>query len=435
MKRILISTVLSLILLPSVFAADNTELLDQDTSQIATPSFSYTTFGSCSEFESTMKRILPKTNGGYYGRGGGIMYATEDALKSSVPTASPGIVAEKATASPEPYSTTNTQVLGVDEADTVKTDGKYLYSFQENDHVIAILDAKTLVKIKSIRIPTTYYGVTFYLTKNKLIVTATKSNPYSARWYGWYDNEQKSIVALYDISNPLQASLSRVIQVDGSLSDSRVADDGMMTVVVSTSYWTPPIYRMYSQTDMDSKSLDYSSRTLIPRISDMVLTTKGAYKTTARTVADCSRMGSILPDAKSLDAFSFSPTLTSILRFDTSVPAGLITSQVVLSEAGQIHLSKQSIYLTSNMWLPRQTPCPKGAMCMMPLWYNPGTSTTLVHRFAFAGINTNYVYSKSIPGSPLSQYSMDEDGSRNFRIVTSESGDKQSTRVSILDPK
>lgn len=317
----------------------------------------------------------------------------------------------------------------------MKTDGRYLYSFQENDHIIVILDAKTLVKVKSIRIPTTYYGVTFYLTKNKLILTATKSSPYNARWYGWYDNEQKSVVALYDISNPLQASLSRVIQVDGSLSDSRVADDGMMTAVVSTSYWTPPIYRMYSQTDMDSKSLDYSSRTLIPRISDMVLTTKGAYKTSARTIADCSRMGSILPDTNSLDAFSFSPTLTSILRFDTRVAAGAITSQVVLSEAGQIHLSKESIYLTSNMWLPRQSPCPRNAMCAMPIWYNPGTSTTLVHRFAFSGINTNYVYSKSIPGNPLSQYSMDEDASRNFRIVTSESGDKQSTRVSILDPK
>jgi inhibitor of cysteine peptidase len=29
------------------------------------------------------------------------------------------------------HSETNTQVFGVDEADTVKTDGKYLYTFQE----------------------------------------------------------------------------------------------------------------------------------------------------------------------------------------------------------------------------------------------------------------------------------------------------------------
>ncbi len=29
------------------------------------------------------------------------------------------------------HSETNTQVFGVDEADTVKTDGKYLYTYQE----------------------------------------------------------------------------------------------------------------------------------------------------------------------------------------------------------------------------------------------------------------------------------------------------------------
>jgi inhibitor of cysteine peptidase len=151
------------------------------------------------------------------------------------------------------YSRTNTQVLGIDEADTVKTDGKYLYTYSESEKAIVILDARTLERIKSIKIPSNYASPSFYLTKNKLVLTATKYGSYNASWYGWYNNEQKSIITLYDISNPSRASLIRVIQVDGSLSDSRIADDGMMTAVIATSYWTPPLYRGY---DVGMKSTE-----------------------------------------------------------------------------------------------------------------------------------------------------------------------------------
>ncbi len=147
-------------------------------------------------------------------------------------------------------------------------------------------------------------------------------------------------------------------------------------------------------------------------------------------------MGFVLPEKSTLGNYSFSPTLTSIIRFDTSTVAGSISSQVVLSEAGQIHLSKDSVYLTSNMWTQNNTStCPAGARCAMPIWNGGGSSSTFVHRFAFEGIKTNYVYSALVSGSPLTQYSMDEYKDKNFRIVTSESGEKRSTRVSVLNSR
>ncbi len=42
---------------------------------------------------------------------------------------------------------------------------------------------------------------------------------------GWYDNSQKSIVAIYDITNPTNTKLVRLMQVDGSLSDTRLEDN------------------------------------------------------------------------------------------------------------------------------------------------------------------------------------------------------------------
>ena len=41
------------------------------------------------------------------------------------------------------YSTTNIQVAGVDEADTVKTDGQYIYTIGNNSQVVYILDASS----------------------------------------------------------------------------------------------------------------------------------------------------------------------------------------------------------------------------------------------------------------------------------------------------
>lgn len=252
-----------------------------------------------------------------------------------------------------PHSETNVQVAGIDEADSVKTDGRYIYSYQAGENGIVILDAKTLNKIKTIKIPANYSNPTFYIQKGKLILTATRYVNSNRYWMGWYDNSQKSIVAIYDTSTPTSAKLVRLTQVDGSLSDTRLEDNGLMTVVVSTSYWTPPYYRMMME-DAKAPTYNYSARNLVPRISDVIY--NGTKRVaTNRAIADCKGMTALLPSEKTLDIYSFSPTLTSIVRLDTSVYNSKISSQVVLSQAGQVHVSRDSIYLTSNLWTPYNT--------------------------------------------------------------------------------
>ncbi|MFZ2255845.1 MAG: beta-propeller domain-containing protein [Patescibacteria group bacterium] len=113
----------------------------------------------------------------------------------------------------------------MDEADTVKTDGRYIYSYQQGEDGIVVLDAKNLNKIKTIKIPSNYSNPTFYITKNKLILTATRYSNSSRYWMGWYNNSQKSIIAIYDIANISTTKLVRLIQVDGSLSDTRLEDN------------------------------------------------------------------------------------------------------------------------------------------------------------------------------------------------------------------
>ena len=340
-----------------------------------------------------------------------------------------------------PKSETNVQVKGIDEADTVKTDGKYLYSYQEGNHTLVILDAKTLVQVKTLRVPTNYSGVNFYVTKNKLILTATKYIQAQNYWTYWYNNSQKSIIALYDIRNPSKASLVRSIEIDGNLSDTRLGDTGIMTAVVATSYWMPPIYRPYfsDTSNMKKPTFGYIYKNLIPQISDQQYFF-GKQTTKNRALGECKGMSSILPSSKTLSNYSFNPTLTSIIRFDTSIPDGQITSQIVLSEAGQIHVTRDSVYLTSHMWMPRNyTNCGMNARCVSPMIWDPESSSTLVHRFAVSNTNIRYSYSRLVLGSSLNQYSMDEDEANNFRIVTSLSSwsdgmNTSTTRLSVLNP-
>lgn len=227
------------------------------------PSYEYRTFATCQEFEDTLKTILPKTYDGRMYKGGMLLAET-----AAVPMAPAVSLVSKADTN-TPKSDTNVQVKGIDEADTVKTDGNYVYSYQEGEHSIVILDAKTLNIVKKIRVAQNYSGVSFYITANKLVLTATKSIPYQNSWTYWYNNSQKTIIAIYNIQDVARASLIRSIEVDGYLSDSRLSENGMMTAVVTTSYWMPPIYRYY---DVSSKMVppkfDYSTKNLLPRISD-----------------------------------------------------------------------------------------------------------------------------------------------------------------------
>lgn len=115
-------------------------------------------------------------------------------------------------------------------------------------------------------------------------------------------------------------------------------------------------------------------------------------------------------------------------------------SELLFGDASQIHMSKSALYLTSTISLPAATSrsnCPPGAKCFAPSYET--VSQTLVHKYSLSNGGLSYQYSTTIAGNPMTQYSMDEDASGNFRIVTQNyawsSGQSQnSTELSIISP-
>lgn len=121
-------------------------------------------------------------------------------------------------------------------------------------------------------------------------------------------------------------------------------------------------------------------------------------------------------------------------------PTAKMKSELLFGDVSQIHMSQAALYITStiNIQNDSNSSCPVGADCIMPSYYG-NVSKTLVHKYALSGGGLAYKYSTTVDGNPMNQYSMDEDASGNFRLVTqnyawSSDGNKNTTELNIIGP-
>ncbi len=346
-----------------------------------------------------------------------------------------------------PVSTTNTQILGVDEADSVKTDGKNIYTYSEEADEIRVVRMNDLALQKSIKLPDTFSSVQLYLSDGKLVLIGTKYITSGTYWTArWYNPESKTILAVYDMKDPMNPLLERYNQIDGNYRDSRIV--GNTLYFLSTSeFRMPPIYMTkYSQKSsgftqaMSAIKKDFNIKTLAPEIRESTLGKKGKYSQSIRSsVASCKDVTFVLPDANTLKNIDFNPSLVSLSSLDITSPTAKMKSELLFGDVSQIHMSKSALYITSviSQSASSNSVCPPNAKCFAPSSYT--LSSTLVHKYALQNGGLSYQYTSAIPGNPMSQYSMDEDMSGNFRIVTQNyawsSGQNQNTtELSVISP-
>lgn len=333
-------------------------------------------------------------------------------------------VGTSAKSSNEVVSTTNTQVLWVDEADTVKTDGKNIYSYSENNREVRIVSTAGLTLEKRITLPEGFYGVSLYLQGDRLILVgqkySTNSSYTSMRWYA---PETKSLIAIYRISSPSTPVLEHYTEIDGMYQDSRVIDDRLY-LISRSDLRLPPVFMTPYLKDANGweKSLaevskSFSLKRFAPEIRESTRNAKWKYLQSIRSsVANCKDVTFVLPDATTLKNIDFTPSLISLSSVDIDNPTAKMTSQMIFGDVSQIHMSKSALYLTSVISETSMSTCPRGAKCFAPSYTY--TSATLVHKYALSGAMLNYQYTTTVAWNPMNQYSMDEDASGNFRIVT-----------------
>ncbi len=177
-----------------------------------------------------------------------VMNETNESLKESVTaptTAKPSADAD--------YSETNTQVKGVDEADIMKTDGRYIYRLTGNKIVIIDPQAMTVVSQiepdpltdadraaeSELRIDEKDYSPecsfwinNMYLCGDRLAVLFNKHVPTEARW----QFKVSGGIVIYDISDRSTPQQVACLSQDGSLVSSRMIDGNVYLI---SSYSVP----------------------------------------------------------------------------------------------------------------------------------------------------------------------------------------------------
>src|SRR3989338_8371447 len=127
------------------------------------------------------------------------------------------------------YSDTNIQVLGVDEADIIKTDGEYIYLLSNNKLIIAKAYPSDEAEIlANYEFKEGFYPSEIFVDEERLLVFVGDSARLSI-----FPFSGATQVMLFDISEKSIPSLLRTIEFEGSYLSSRKIDSNVYFVINS----------------------------------------------------------------------------------------------------------------------------------------------------------------------------------------------------------
>ena len=311
--------------------------------------------------------------------------------------------ATQTTESEPSYSTTNVQVEGVDEADILKNDGRYVYFVRQDQNTgqgeLIILqvyppeEAKVLSKIswgenrRPIAIFVNDERLTVFLSIwSNVLVTEPKGLEYVAT--------EKVGIEVYDLLDRVNPRLVRNITADGFYLNSRMIDK---YIYVITAF---PTYLVKEEVILPSICVDYEVTKVEP--SDIQYTDT--------------------PDV----AYSFTTIISFNVQDDLQEP---VLKTVLTGAASNVYVSPANIYLTLTKYDFER---------YQQLQSN--FEQTLIYRVHIENGDIKLEAEGTVPGHVLNQFSMDE-YKGFFRIATTswqpsvarEMGVSQSNHIYILD--
>lgn len=258
--------------------------------------------------------------------------------------------------SSQDYSTTNTQVVGVDEADIIKNDGKYIYMIAENKLVIVeAFPAEKMKKLSESEMEKGYRAIDLYISGDKLFLVT--DNCKSSGRYNTSKIETK--VVLFDITDRSNPKAVKTFEFTGLYTSSRLIGN-----------------TIYLFSNMSVKNY---GDIMIPKYRENSVS---SFKE-----VDLKEV-QYVPD----DNYT---NYTQIFAFDLDMP---FNSPKIVTYLGS---SAQNVYMSlNNLYIAQNT-------------YNE----TLVYKFNLAKVYPRFEAKGSVPGSIINQFAMDEYNG-NFRIAT-----------------
>ncbi|XUX00520.1 MAG: beta-propeller domain-containing protein [Dehalogenimonas sp.] len=345
-------------------------------------------------------------SGNYYTKGGIFQGMAPEAALAGAANA----------ASDAAYSGTNVQVAGVDEADIVKTDGKYIYVVSGSTIYLAqAYPAATAQIVGQINI-NGFTPQEIFVDGDRLVVFGTT---YATGGDPGYPTilpaDAKSGIAaiypyrtgmvsvkLYDIKDRSNPKLLKSVDIEGSYLTARKIGTDVYFVVNS--------YPVYPQTKPTANDLIPSYRETVgdAKVADL------------KPIAGYNQIGYIPP----VQAASFL-TIASMSMTDANREVG---KTIIAGSGENVYASLDSLYVAQTSW-----PAYTGIGEVV----TDNTQSTVVTKFSLKGGNATFAATGKVKGHILNQFAMDEFNGY-FRIATTISGyvnnrDTSTNNIYVLD--
>jgi uncharacterized secreted protein with C-terminal beta-propeller domain len=355
-------------------------------------------FASAAEVRSWLATHLPSGENTWYRAVDGAVPRAVNGMaeKSAAPLASIGISQD--------HSTTNVQVEGVDEADIVKNDGRYIYVISGGE--LAIVDAYPGEKAKILsETPVNGTPSEMFLSGDRLVVFSSGQGYYpvmyrtgemvAPRYY-----RAAAHAYVYSVRDRANPRLVRDITFSGTYHDSRMIGNRVYAIT------TEPVYAYYDEIPMPAVK-DDAGKSIEPRVSYFDVP---------------------------FDSYTFS----TISSFSVSDDASLSAESFLLGYASTLYVSRDNIYMAfrKSAAVPAE-PVIGTDIVGSAVRRQPVEEVTAIHRFAIRDGQIRSTGRGEVTGHLLNQFSMDESGG-NLRVATTvqgygSSGSYEYNNVFVLD--
>ncbi len=253
-------------------------------------------------------------------------------------------------------STTNLQVDGVDEADIIKTDGDYIYYYNDHLKTITILqspldrDTATIrladaTIVSEIKVPKTFWGTQLYVQDGQLILLAQRWSQQNQQ--SWLDRNGRTNVVIYDITNISDPKLMKLSDFDGSYHDSRRIGDTLYVVSqLNVNRRRPQQYRETAEevvidaVDVLPKTIDIAYTRDTDDQNLTIGTTTFPYHVSVSR-PDCNEVNYVLPSKESMEEFTIHPSFTVVRAIDLRDTTQEPTTTASFGSTQTIHMSQQ----------------------------------------------------------------------------------------------
>jgi inhibitor of cysteine peptidase len=325
------------------------------------------------------------------------------------------------------FSSTNVQVAGVDEADVIKNDGKYIYQVKNQQVIISeAYPAQNMKVINTLKFDKEFTPSQLYVDEKYLVVIGNKYYPLPdpgpepmplvkessskiALMPPLFRREEAVKAIVFDISDKNDINQIREVELEGSYISSRKIGSALYLVAnkyinfyyimeQKTGLFTPS-YKD-SAVEGDFVNVPYSSIAYFPK--------------------------------------TIEPNYMMIGALNLDQPEQKMELSTYLGSSQNVYASGQNLYVVVTQYENIAEPPQRdvGVSSIMPI--RMPDFTTGVFKFSLENGKTKYAGQGSVPGTVLNQFSMDEyDG--YFRIATTKGqswmfGDNTSkNNVYILD--